>query len=356
MAPKGGAGAVEGNESRRRKLMARGKIQKRGDPKHQQLGAGDSSSPADTSNDPIVTRAKATEEGDEDRAASDDELPMHGEISVIGMRREMEDAVRVAVGFVTLRDGRGYDFYGVYDGHGGSRVADFCRERLHLLLAEELERENGGGGGRDGEFPWEKVMAECFKKTDSEVGLLGNELASMGPQLLWPWLVPRWSLSANCGDSRAVISRNGVPVALSEDHKPNRPDELARIQAAGGRVIEWDGYRVLGVLATSRSIGDRYLKPYVIPDPEMRVSPRTDADEFLILGSDGLWDVMTNEYACRVVRKCLKGKMKSKWAEVPVENRSAEAAAVLTEMAMALGSQDNITVVVVELNSKKFGR
>ncbi|KAI4383165.1 hypothetical protein MLD38_009038 [Melastoma candidum] len=88
----------------------------------------------------------------------------------------------------------------------------------------------------------------------------------------------------------------------------------------------------------------------------MRVSPRTDADEFLILGSDGLWDVMTNEYACRVVRKCLKGKMKSKWAEVPVENRSAEAAAVLTEMAMALGSQDNITVVVVELNSKKFGR
>lgn len=37
--------------------------------------------------------------------------------------------------------------------------------------------------------------------------------------------------------------------------QPNRPDELMRIEEAGGRVINWNGHRVLGVLATSRSIG-----------------------------------------------------------------------------------------------------
>ena len=55
-------------------------------------------------------------------------------------------------------------------------------------------------------------------------------------------------------------------------------------------MIFWDGARVFGVLAMSRAIGDSYLKPYVIPDPEVRVLERKDGeDEFLILASDGLW-------------------------------------------------------------------
>lgn len=37
--------------------------------------------------------------------------------------------------------------------------------------------------------------------------------------------------------------------------KPNREDEYTRIEAAGGKVIQWNGYRVFGVLAMSRSIG-----------------------------------------------------------------------------------------------------
>ena len=37
--------------------------------------------------------------------------------------------------------------------------------------------------------------------------------------------------------------------------QPNRDDEYARIEAAGGKVIQWNGHRVFGVLAMSRSIG-----------------------------------------------------------------------------------------------------
>ena len=61
-------------------------------------------------------------------------------VSVIGQRREMEDAVRAEQGFWSGRGGgESYDFYGVYDGHGGARVAKVCRERLYRVLAEEIE-------------------------------------------------------------------------------------------------------------------------------------------------------------------------------------------------------------------------
>ncbi|EYU37393.1 hypothetical protein MIMGU_mgv1a023042mg, partial [Erythranthe guttata] len=58
---------------------------------------------------------------------------------------------------------------------------------------------------------------------------------------------------AHCGDSRVVLSRGGVAVPISIDHKPDREDEKERIEAAGGQVINYNGWRVQGVLATSRS-------------------------------------------------------------------------------------------------------
>lgn len=137
--------------------------------------------------------------------------------------------------------------------------------------------------------------------------------------------------------------------------QPDRADELERIEGCGGKVINWNGNRVLGVLATSRSIGDDYLKPYVITDPEVKVVRRTKSDEFLILASDGLWDVISNELACRVARRCLEGRLRKSSSSVPSRctrgGRAAEAAAMLAELAMARGSYDNISVIVVDLRS-----
>ncbi|KAJ4963010.1 hypothetical protein NE237_022949 [Protea cynaroides] len=92
---------------------------------------------------------------------------------------------------------------------------------------------------------------------------------------------------------------------------PDRPDELNRIQEAGGRVIYWDGARVLGVLAMSRAIGDSYLKPYMVSEPEVTITERTEEDECLILASDGLWDVVSNDTACSIARMCIDGQAPS---------------------------------------------
>ncbi|KAL1531982.1 protein-serine/threonine phosphatase [Salvia divinorum] len=267
-------------------------------------------------------------------------LLRHGAVSIIGRRREMEDAVAAELDFVE-RGGRSYSFFGVYDGHGGWLVARDCSERLHKLLAEIVEADAGE------EIAWERVMAAGFRKMDEEVNKSGASVASTGSTAVVAVVGEEEVVVANCGDSRAVLSRGGVAVQISDDHKPDRPDELERIEGCGGRVINWNGVRVWGVLATSRSIGDKYLKPYVITDPEVKVLSRTKLDEFLILGSDGLWDVISNEMACRVVRSCLEGRIRR--SSGPDYTRAMEAAAVLVELAMARGSCDNISVVVVDL-------
>ena len=119
-------------------------------------------------------------------------------------------------------------------------------------------------------------------------------------------------------------------------------------------------YIIWNVITTNHSLyllhaGDHYLRPYVISKPEVTVTKRSNNDEFLILGSDGLWDVISNEVACQIVKRCLEGRLRRKFLEVEVENesRAAEAAAVLTEVAMARGSKDNISVIVVELRKPR---
>ncbi|KAK9274449.1 hypothetical protein L1049_021696 [Liquidambar formosana] len=185
--------------------------------------------------------------GDEDGIADESRnltCLSHGSISVIGRRRAMEDAVTVEPEVLAGELGS-YDFFAVYDGHGGSRVAYACRDRLHQLLAAEVEGRTGGGGGG---IEWEKVMAACFSKMDDEVNGGGDgaedgsaSVKTMGSTAVVVIVGKEELVVANCGDSRAVLCRGGVAVPLSVDHKPDRPDERERVEAAGGRVINWNG-------------------------------------------------------------------------------------------------------------------
>ncbi|KAG9128746.1 hypothetical protein Leryth_021727 [Lithospermum erythrorhizon] len=203
-------------------------------------------------------------------------------------------------------------------------------------------------------------MISSFNKMDEEVNENGGSaVAMMGSTAVVAVVGEAELVVANCGDSRAVLCQDGAAIALSDDPKPDRADELERIEVCGGKVVNWNGQRVFRVLATSRSIGDQYLRPFVISEPEVRVMKRSDKDEFLILGSDGLWEVVANDLAGEIVKRCLDGH-KRRASKKKDENNScvsnknpetgvALAAALLAELAIARGSRDNISVIVVEL-------
>uniref|UniRef100_A0A7N0RHI9 protein-serine/threonine phosphatase n=1 Tax=Kalanchoe fedtschenkoi TaxID=63787 RepID=A0A7N0RHI9_KALFE len=321
-------------------------------------------------------------------------VPLWGSVSVIGKRPEMEDAVSAVPRLVKIPTKmlmndpandvaneklthRTAHFYGVYDGHGGCQVANYCRDRIHSALLEEIKRIEDGAVDNKSRWSsqeqWEKAFTGCFQKVDDEVGGSSTQGSDGNADTNYEPIAPETVGStavvalvcsshiivANCGDSRAVLFRGKEAKALSVDHKPEREDEYARIEASGGKVIRWNGYRVLGVLAMSRSIGDRYLKPWIIPKPEVMFIPRAREDECLILASDGLWDVMSNEEACEVARKRILLWHK-KNGSAPITERgkgidpAAQAAAeYLWMLAIQKGSKDNISVIVVDLKAQR---
>ncbi|KAA8494284.1 putative protein phosphatase 2C 60 [Porphyridium purpureum] len=114
---------------------------------------------------------------------------------------------------------------------------------------------------------------------------------------------------ANAGDSKAVLSRGGCAVPLSFEHKPGLPEETARIEKAGGFVNHVG--RVNNNLNLSRAIGDlKYKQNKNVPreaqmitaEPDIMRVELGDTDEFMVMGCDGIWDVLTEQQAVDFVR------------------------------------------------------
>ena len=194
----------------------------------------------------------------------------------------------------------------------------------------------------------EAALTKAFHLTDEEFGEMGGyeHLALVGTTAVVALIGSRMIYVANCGDSRAVLCRDGHAVALTDDHKASRDDETSRVEAAGGQILFWNGVRVMGLLAVSRAIGDHSLRPYVIAEPEVTIVHRHVGDELLVMASDGLWDVMTNKEACTLAKKCL---LRARQRGSSRQSAARVAATVLTRAAVDRGSRDNVTVVIVDL-------
>ncbi|XP_074592631.1 putative protein phosphatase 2C 6 [Curcuma longa] len=288
-----------------------------------------------------------------------------GSASTVGRRREMEDAVAVAPGFLDLTceqvggcsalpalgEISTVRFFGVYDGHGGSQVANFCAKRVHEVVAEEWNKIQGPECWKR---RWETAFHNGFGRVDNEVIDEAVAPDMVGSTAVVVVLSGCQIIASNCGDSRAILCRGSQRIQLTIDHKPDREDELMRIESLGGRVINWQGPRVSGFLSVSRSIGDRFLRPWVIPVPEVSFMPRNEGDDCLILASDGLWDVMSTEevgdVACRLLRWHRRNGL------VDGASPAQAVADHLTELAYQKNSSDNISVVVVDLKSRSRRR
>lgn len=158
-------------------------------------------------------------------------------------------------------------------------------------------------------------------------------------------------ITANIGDSRIILCRNGEAVELSEQHKPDTQSEKERIEAAGGRVIWWMGQaKVNGVLGVSRAIGDVRLKDLVISKPFVQHRVIEDEDEFVILASDGLWDVFSPQEACTFVQNELeKAKKEGMFVSESSESILDKIAKKIIIDADERKTRDNVTVNIIAL-------
>jgi protein phosphatase 1L len=249
-----------------------------------------------------------------------------GYSSFRGKRASMEDFYDIKTSKI---DGKSVCLFGIFDGHGGSRAAEFLKEHLFENLMKHPKFVTDT----------KVAISETYQSTDMK--FLESEKDTFrddGSTASTAVLVGNRLYVANVGDSRTVVSKAGRAIPLSDDHKPNRSDERKRIENAGG-VVMWAGtWRVGGVLAMSRAFGNRMLKQFVVADPEIQEQEIDKDLEMLVLASDGLWDVVPNEDAMALASS---------------EEQPEAAARKLTETAFTRGSADNITCIVVKLHHDK---
>lgn len=254
---------------------------------------------------------------------SEDRKLSCGYSSFRGKRATMEDFYDVKISKV---DEQTVCLFGIFDGHGGSRAAEYLKEHLFENLMKHPQFISDT----------KLAISETYRQTDAD--FLDSERDTFrddGSTASTAVLVGNRLYVANVGDSRTVISKAGKAIPLSEDHKPNRSDERKRIESAGG-VVMWAGtWRVGGVLAMSRAFGNRMLKQFVVADPEIQDQEVDEEVELLVLASDGLWDVVPNDDAVSLAR---------------TEVEPDAAAQKLTETAFSRGSADNITCIVVKFH------
>jgi len=253
-------------------------------------------------------------------------------------------------------------FFGVFDGHGGSSAATYARDHLYKNF------------NQDRLFPQdiEKAFKQAFIKTDADY----KDSAGTTAVCVWCDYTDKLWI-ANVGDSRAVLFRNGAVRALTKDHNPKDPVEMARIRQFGGTVVPlysshpWPlltGYSLddknapvkvvdhvphevqyittaVMSLAVSRALGDHELSNLVYHEPDVTAIVLDGTEEFLVLGSDGLFDVMTNEAVVQFIQAHMKKN------GVTFETVTSQVAQIIVndlgQEALDIFDHDNVTVTVI---------
>jgi len=263
-----------------------------------------------------------------------------------GKKGANQDAMTVWENFSGAKD---TFFCAVFDGHGpsGHKVARYIRDvlpaKISMLYNKSNVRGKNGGGfaeknanaegkiGSDHPFlsSWKDKIIKSFQEMDEELeGEASIESYCSGTTSVAILRKGEHLIISNLGDSRAVLcTRDDKDQLISEqltvDMKPNLPREMERIKSCQGRVLAMDKepnvYRIwmpdedCPGLAMARAFGDFCLKDFgLISTPEVTYRKLTQRDEFVVLATDGIWDVLSNSEVVRIVASAKKRSLAAK--------------------------------------------
>ena len=255
-------------------------------------------------------------------------------------------------------------FFGVYDGHGGKGCSLYLKENLHKNIKEFSAK---------GLKQAIEITEEKFK-IEEALRESGGILDSSGSCGCMAMIKNNKCIIANVGDSRLILFKNGKVSFATEDHKPGTESEKRRIQLAGGTVYQTPTifglyqngkkieipWRVLpGRLSVSRTFGDIEAKDekfggmagVVVAAPDITELVLDDEYNFMVIGCDGIFDVLSNEE----ILECLKIVLKEKKIEDNINDEDVhelcgDFAAMIIKSAMAKDSFDNVSCIVVAFN------
>lgn len=255
-------------------------------------------------------------------------------------------------------DDQKYLALGVFDGHNGHQVAAAASKALPRAVLdrwatdERLTRQQRVVFFRDAFLAVDSMFMTPNDTPNTTPPTNKDDFFHIGSTACLA-VIDRSATSpvhtlwvANAGDSRCVLRTNTDIVQMSVDHKPGTDLEKQRIEQKGGYVASIDGIpRVMGNLSLSRALGDQYMRPYVIPNPGVSFRELHGTERYLLLATDGLWDVYDSKEACDFLDKqllLLQAPTKKK------DLRDLRGAAVrkLVMAARRRRSSDNITVLV----------
>jgi serine/threonine protein phosphatase PrpC len=230
---------------------------------------------------------------------------------------------------------------GIFDGHRGYEASDYVSTHLESLLRKHWT---------DSQCPSDllkSVLHEAEEEFQAVWNLKNSQLTRKrypGTTALCMILCNNTLTVANIGDSRAMLCRNGRPFPLSIDQIAERSDERNRIEQSGygEHLCQHDGsWRVGSVgLAVTRSIGDHDMKQQgIISEPEIsQTEIHHEEDAFVVLASDGVWDVLTGEELIQLVKETVK--------------QPAMCAQRIVIEALTKGSDDNASAIVAFLDPR----
>ncbi|PKU72445.1 probable protein phosphatase 2C 62 isoform X2 [Dendrobium catenatum] len=214
--------------------------------------------------------------------------------------------------------------FAIFDGHLGHDVPDYLQSHLFDTILKQPNFLTDTDG----------AIRKAYEITDSMILNKANKLGKGGSTAVTAILIDGLKLVvANVGDSRAVLCKDGLAKQLSVDHEPNK--ERKCIEMKGGFVsnLPGDVPRVDGQLAVARAFGDRSLKVHLSSVPDVKDVIIDDKTEFLVLASDGLWKVMSNQEVVDAIRDIEEPQVAAKH---------------LTEEALKRKSKDDISCIVVK--------
>ncbi|SCW00680.1 LAFE_0C09582g1_1 [Lachancea fermentati] len=248
-------------------------------------------------------------------------------------RNTMEDVHTYVENFASRLD---WGYFGVFDGHAGNQASKWCGANLHTDIERHLLEDESKDV--------REVLNASFVRADEHINthLQGNSGCTAAVGIL-RWELPdnlpselidleqhkRMLYTANVGDTRIVLFRNGHSVRLTYDHKASDILEMQRVESAGGLIMK---SRVNGMLAVTRSLGDKFFDSLVVGNPFTTSVEITTTDQFLIIACDGLWDVIDDQEACEMIRDMTDAN---------------EAAKKLVRYALENGTTDNVTAMVI---------